>query len=173
MRVENPELQVVPDSRNVWLVWVSDEVCRSAEIARLGNVPKVVSYTVACERGIPVDGHELPTEAAIMGAISALGDDGVRHLAYLMGARIHGEGTLASISEDRIRAGLRNFQRDLSRRPNPRRPELVELARKLLDSGVRTTDVVKALCKRGVSSATAYRYVRKAGSPECYRAPSE
>src|SRR5471030_1032708 len=53
MRIENPELHVIPGSRNVRLVWVSDEVCRSAEIARVGDVPKIVSYTVACERGIP------------------------------------------------------------------------------------------------------------------------
>jgi hypothetical protein len=172
MGIANPELEIVTGSRSVRLVWTSDGVRCSAELARVGNVPKMVSYRVACERGIPVDRRKVPTEAAVIGAIRDLGDTAGPYLAYVMGATIHGEGTLASITEERIRAGLQNFQRDLFRRPHSRRPELVEVARRLLNGGARTTDVVNALVSQGVSSATAFRYVRKARAPERHRAPS-
>jgi hypothetical protein len=173
MGIANSKLEVVRGSRNVRLVWTSDGVRCSAEIARVGDVPKMVSYTVACEHGIPVDGRQMPTEAAVIGAIRDLGESAVPYLAYVMEASIHGEGTLASITEERIRAGLQNFQRDLFRRPHSRRPELVGEARRLLNNGARTTDVVNALVSQGVSPATAYRYVQRATTPERHRASTE
>jgi hypothetical protein len=169
--------------RSLQVTWQEGGTTFVAEITRVGDIPRLCSFTIENATGLPVDRRRVPTESAVIDMVHwelerLRKEDADRppseregvsaYWFYLMGASFHYDGSLADIDADVINPNLENFNRELFNRPHSRHPELIDTAAELLKQGKRTTDVVNALVGHGVSKATAYRYLRRAQAGETH-----
>ena len=81
---------------------------------------------------------------------------------HLMGGTFRYEGELPDLTPEMLLTHLNAHQRELFRKPHSRRPELIEEAMAMEERGVRAIDIVNALVSEGVSTPTAWRYLKRA-----------
>lgn len=149
-------------SRVLVVEWNEGGARICAELARLGDIPVLLKVIVENPRELSHDQRTIPTEARVLALVQGLGRDGWPYLLYLMGESLRHEGALSEVTEEVIHGSLDAYRRELFRKPHSRRPELVEVANEMARDGVKTRDIVNTLKARGVSEATAFRYLRRA-----------
>ena len=142
--------------------WVVDGTVHVAEITRIGDILKLVRYSVENPAGLPNDDRHVPTESRVLGMVRDLGEEAWMYWFHLMGETFRYEGELPDLTPEMLLAYLNAHQRELFRKPHSRRPELIEEAMAMEERGVRAIDIVNALVSKGVSTPTAWRYLKRA-----------
>ena len=161
---DGPIIDVLPEAgrRVIRVRWLEEQTILEAFLARVGDIVKLVSFSMRNADGLPTGQRSVPTEAHVLALVRDQGRDGWGYWPFLMGETLHYEGALSELTDDKMHTILGAYQKEHFKKPHSRRPELIDVARQLLQKGVRSQDVLNTLRGFGISESTAWRYMKRA-----------